>query len=647
MLPDDVVRGSIAGDGLHLALTSEGKLIRSDTYVTSNNYCYERLMNGSLSGFGVTGTGESQAYNKTGTTQATRLLSTIGNVARSSLEVSAGDVSRHMILTLDATTTPANSSLFLDVPINVSNNKIINLADPVDDSDAVNFAMMKRWINQATAHTRLMGTLDCSTNPLYPRGVNGDGYIVSVAGKIGGINGIAVQVYDMVICKIGEGLVSQIGDHASVGANWVVIAVPTTGYIVGPPHSNDNMIALFSGTSGKLLKGAGMDWDQLTVYLAKAQNAIPRTGGVFTGAVDMNGQALSGLVDTITDSTVTGYDAKAAVNVKSMNSRIEARIQAYHQTAQSDQPTDPTHLAHTRTPQDKALAYYDDQGYLTPAEWQFDPKNGDIIRTTSSGSRQALEVNHTDDSVGITSTDGSCVAGLHVQAELSKEAVFSFDLTRGDSKTSKLLGHIGDDGIGHLTYTNLLPSINNKIANVTDPTAAQDAATKNYVDTKIAAAIPGGSVSSIDKKSITFHVYQREDFITQVENIPCFIIPTDLDGYTVTAIEAAIFKPVADPTRLVKIQVFKTLQGTIYDAGVKYYGFTADNPMVFCRSTDISSYPGVLEASLVYTRHTLNTVTPENHVLHKNDHIYTTIINPGDGTSSDLQVTISCQKVIA
>lgn len=642
VLPDDVVRGTITGDGMRLALTSEGKLIRSDTYVTSDNFYYERVMNGSQSGFGVTSAGESRAYNRTGTTSAVRTLSTVAGVASSSLEVTVGDTSKHAILTLNPDKT---ASMFLDVPMDMSNNKIVNLADPVADTDAVNFAMMKRWINQATAHTRLMGTLDCSTNPLYPRGVNGDGYIVSVAGKIGGINGVSVQVYDMVICTLGEGMTSQIGDQASVGANWTVIAVPMTGYIVGPPFSNDDMLAAYSGTSGKILKGAGLTVAQLNTYLAKAQNAMPRTGGVFTGAVDMNGQTLSGLVDNVTDSTAVGYDAKAAVNVKSMNARIEARIQAYHQANPSDQPTDPTHLAHTRTPQTNAIAHYDDQGYLTPAEWLIDPKTSDIVRTTASGSRQAIEVMSTDDSVGITSTDGSCIAGLHVQAEDSKETIFNLDITRGASKSARLRGHVGEDGVGYLTHTNFVPVVNNKITMVTDPTAAQDAATKNYVDTKIAAVVPGGAVSNIDKKAITFHVYQREDFITQTENIPCFVIPSNLDGYIVTDLEAALFKPGTDPVKFVKAHVFKTIQGTIHDANAKYYTFTAANPMVFCPPGEISNFPGVIESTLIYTKHTINTLTPENHVFHRDDHIYVTIVNPGVD-ASDMQVTLRCQKAV-
>jgi hypothetical protein len=65
----------------------------------------------------------------------------------------------------------------------------------------------------------LKGDLDCSTNPNYPSAVNGDTYIITVAGKVGGASGKAVEVGDMVIAKADNAG----GTEGSVGSSWIVV----------------------------------------------------------------------------------------------------------------------------------------------------------------------------------------------------------------------------------------------------------------------------------------------------------------------------------------------------------------------------------------------------------------------------------------
>lgn len=71
----------------------------------------------------------------------------------------------------------------------------------------------------ASSVRRNKGSIDCSTNPLYPAGLNGDSYQVSVAGKIGGTNGKTVDVGDEIVCKQDNAG----GVEASVGNNWYVL----------------------------------------------------------------------------------------------------------------------------------------------------------------------------------------------------------------------------------------------------------------------------------------------------------------------------------------------------------------------------------------------------------------------------------------
>jgi hypothetical protein len=61
------------------------------------------------------------------------------------------------------------------------------------------------------------GAIDCSANPNFPAADTGDYYKVSVAGKIGGSEGIDVDVNDALICNVDS---SPAGTYTEVGANW-------------------------------------------------------------------------------------------------------------------------------------------------------------------------------------------------------------------------------------------------------------------------------------------------------------------------------------------------------------------------------------------------------------------------------------------
>jgi hypothetical protein len=62
------------------------------------------------------------------------------------------------------------------------------------------------------------GPLDCSANPNYPVGLNGDFYRCSVAGKVGGASGVVVEVADLIMCVADNAG----GTQAGVGTSWIV-----------------------------------------------------------------------------------------------------------------------------------------------------------------------------------------------------------------------------------------------------------------------------------------------------------------------------------------------------------------------------------------------------------------------------------------
>jgi hypothetical protein len=92
--------------------------------------------------------------------------------------------------------------------------------------------------------------VNCSTNPDYPAAAVGDVYVVSVAGKIGGASGATVEAGDTLICK--ETAAS--GDQATVGTKWNIVQKNLDGAVIGPSSVADNAVAVFDGTTGKIIK---------------------------------------------------------------------------------------------------------------------------------------------------------------------------------------------------------------------------------------------------------------------------------------------------------------------------------------------------------------------------------------------------------
>ena len=119
------------------------------------------------------------------------------------------------------------------------------------------------------------GVIDCSTNPNYPAANAGDTYKVSVAGKIGGASGVSVQVGYILICTVDN---TVTGDHATVGANWDVIPINNAGEVIGPSSAGNLRIAVFDGTTGKLIKDGGKTIAEIEASVALTQEKRTITG---------------------------------------------------------------------------------------------------------------------------------------------------------------------------------------------------------------------------------------------------------------------------------------------------------------------------------------------------------------------------------
>ncbi len=116
------------------------------------------------------------------------------------------------------------------------------------------------------------GVIDCSANPNYPAANQGDCYVVSVAGKIGGASGLNVEIGDTLLCRV-NGAAS--GTQAGVGANWTIGQGNIDGAVTGPASASDGNFALFNGVTGKIVKDGNLALDTNTSLTANSDTHVP------------------------------------------------------------------------------------------------------------------------------------------------------------------------------------------------------------------------------------------------------------------------------------------------------------------------------------------------------------------------------------
>lgn len=79
------------------------------------------------------------------------------------------------------------------------------------------------------------GSTDCSGNPNYPAASKGDAYVVSVAGKIGGASGAAVDVGDVYFATADNAG----GTQAAVGSSWDILEHNLQGALLSANNLSD------------------------------------------------------------------------------------------------------------------------------------------------------------------------------------------------------------------------------------------------------------------------------------------------------------------------------------------------------------------------------------------------------------------------
>lgn len=170
------------------------------------------------------------------------------------------------------------------------------------------------------------GALDCSGSPLYPAGQVGHTYLCSAAGKIGGGSGVAVENGDMIVCVVAN----VGGTQAQVGVDWNVIQVNLNGVVIGPASSTDDTLAVFDGSTGKLIKGGPS-------ATSPTFSALTVTGltGLWYGN---NGSATAATVDT----SGLLFNAGTLSNTDKGSTAVTAHLSSYDHALIPTQLLNPT-----------------------------------------------------------------------------------------------------------------------------------------------------------------------------------------------------------------------------------------------------------------------------------------------------------------
>lgn len=145
---------------------------------------------------------------------------------------------------------------------------------------------------------------DCSGNPNYPAALKGYAYVVSVAGKIGGASGAAVDAGD-VYFAIAD---NAGGTQAAVGASWVILEHNLAGALLAANNLSDLTNAGTARTNLGLAIGTNVQaWNAiLDAFVALSpsdDDFLQRKSGAWVNRT---------IAQVLTDLQGTGSSASAA-----------------------------------------------------------------------------------------------------------------------------------------------------------------------------------------------------------------------------------------------------------------------------------------------------------------------------------------------
>lgn len=158
------------------------------------------------------------------------------------------------------------------------------------------------------------GSTDCSGNPNYPAGLKGDSYVVTVAGKIGGASGAAVDIGDFYVAIANNAG----GTQAGVGASWIILEHNVAGALLAANNLSDVANAGTARSNLGLVIGTNVQaWNaQLDQIAALVTTAVGRNLLTSPSVMPLClGPFNTGVVSTGTPAALIGGALTAGVGI--------------------------------------------------------------------------------------------------------------------------------------------------------------------------------------------------------------------------------------------------------------------------------------------------------------------------------------------
>lgn len=171
----------------------------------------------------------------------------------------------------------------------------------ISNSFAANDAMQFKG-TIAGGSTGNYGALTAAAN-------SGDTYKVSAAGKI---NGVPVEVGDMLICTVDSTAAATTDNYATIAANWAVIQTNIDGAVTGPASATDGNFALFNGATGKIIKNSS--------YSPSSFAASDHTQAVNKGGTNITSYTIGDILYASASATLSKLGGNATTTPKFLRS---------------------------------------------------------------------------------------------------------------------------------------------------------------------------------------------------------------------------------------------------------------------------------------------------------------------------------------
>ena len=173
-------------------------------------------------------------------------------------------------------------------------------------------------------------------------------YKVTTAGKI---DGVAVEVGDMLICNADSTAAATADTYSTIAANWDFVQANLDGVVIGPSSVTSGRVATFDGTTGKLIKDSGYTIAKSVPSDAKFTDTTYTFDGTYSSSTNK-----AATVSTVTnainalDVTVSGMGAgKTLTALTETDGKIAATFGDISITKSqvSDFPSSMTPTSHT------------------------------------------------------------------------------------------------------------------------------------------------------------------------------------------------------------------------------------------------------------------------------------------------------------